>query len=56
MNTRHLDMYRAFITLTDKVWTGYGLGAFRADDAIDMLAITLGEDRAGLAARPAAFT
>ena len=56
VNTRHLDMYRAFITLTDKLWTGYGLGAFRADDAIDMLAITLGEDRAGLAARPAAFT
>ena len=56
VNTRHLDMYRSFITLTDKVWTGYGLGAERADDAIDILAIVLGEDRAGLAKRPAALT
>jgi len=56
VNTRHLDMYRSFITLTDKVWTGYALGAARAHDAIDILAITLGEDRAGLADRPAAIT
>ena len=56
VNTRHLDMYRSFITLTDKVWTGYALGAARAKDAIDIMAIVLGEDRAGLAARPATIT
>ncbi len=56
VDTRHLDMYRAFITLTDKVWTGYGLGAGRADDAIDLAAIVLGTDREGLANRPAMFT
>ena len=54
--TRHLDMYQAFITLTDKVWTGYALGAFRADDGIDMAAIALGTDRAGLLERPAIAT
>ncbi|MDH3690668.1 MAG: trimethylamine methyltransferase family protein [Gammaproteobacteria bacterium] len=56
VETRHLDMYQSFITLTDKAWTGYGLGAFRANDAIDMAAIALGTDRAGLADRPAAIT
>jgi trimethylamine--corrinoid protein Co-methyltransferase len=54
--TRHLDMYKAFITLTDKVWSGYGLGAFRADDGIDMAAIALGTDREGLLERPAVLT
>jgi len=54
--TRHLDMYRAFITLTDKAWTGYALGAFRADDGIDMAAIALGTDRDGLLERPAVLT
>lgn len=54
--SRHLDMYRAFATLTDKLWTGYGLGAFRADDAIDMAAIAMGSDRAGLLERPAMLT
>ena len=54
--TRHLDMYRAFATLTDKLWTGYGLGDFRADDAIDMVAIARGTDRADLLERPGALT
>ncbi|MBT6205868.1 MAG: trimethylamine methyltransferase family protein [Rhodospirillaceae bacterium] len=54
--TRHLDMYQAFITLTDKAWTGYALGAVRADDGIDMAAIALGTDRAGLLERPAILT
>ena len=54
--TRHLDMYRAFATLTDKIWTGYGLGAFRAEDAIEMTAIARGTDRDGLLAEPGALT
>ncbi len=56
VENRHLDMYRAFITLTDKVWTGYGLGTQRANDAIDLAAIVLGTDRGGLAERPGALT
>ncbi|MDH3466726.1 MAG: trimethylamine methyltransferase family protein, partial [Gammaproteobacteria bacterium] len=56
VETRHLDMYRSFIELTDKPWCGYGLGAFRADDAIDMTAIALGTDRDGLRKRPATLT
>jgi trimethylamine--corrinoid protein Co-methyltransferase len=54
--TRHLDMYLAFATLTDKLWTGYGLGAVRAEDAIDMAAIAAVTDRAGLAERPGVLT
>ncbi len=54
--TQHFDMYKAFITLTDKVWTGYGLGAFRADDGINMATIALGTDRADLLERSAVLT
>lgn len=56
VENRHLDMYRSFITLMDKVWMGYGLGTQRANDAIDMAAIALGTDRAGLADKPAVLT
>ena len=41
-NTRHLDMYMAFATLTDKTWTGYALGADRAKDSIEMAAMAAG--------------
>ena len=41
-NTRHLDMYMAFATLTDKTWTGYALGADRAQDSIEMAAMAAG--------------
>ncbi len=54
--TRHLDMYRAFLQLTDKPWSGYGLGAFRANDAIDMAAIALRQTRDDLLKRPAVIT
>ena len=54
--TRHLDMYRAFITLTDKAWSGYALGGFRAEDGIDMAAIAMGVDRDTLCERPALLT
>ena len=54
--TRHLDMYHAFITLSDKPWTGYALGGFRAEDGIDMAAIALGVDRGALIDRPAIIT
>jgi trimethylamine--corrinoid protein Co-methyltransferase len=54
--TRHLDMNQAFITLTDKTWTRYALGAFRTDDGIDMAAIALGANRVRLLERPAITT
>jgi trimethylamine---corrinoid protein Co-methyltransferase len=50
--TRHLDVYRAFITLSDKVWSPSALGRERIDDGIDMMCLAMGIDRAALAATP----
>lgn len=36
-HTRHLDAYRAFITLTEKPWSIYCLGNGRVEDAIEMI-------------------
>ncbi len=40
--TRHLDKYLAAIVHHDKIWMGSMLGAFRARDALEMLAIVHG--------------
>lgn len=55
-DSRHLDFYRAAITLTDKNWQCWALGRYRVDDAIDMLAITLGQSREQLKQNPATLT
>ena len=54
--TRHLDLCLSLIRLLDKNWQGIALGRERASDCIDMAAIALGTDRAGLAAAPALLT
>ncbi len=54
--TRHLDCTYAFITLTDKVWHGSGLGRKRMADAIDMLCIARGKTRDEIAREPGLFT
>ncbi len=54
--TRHLDLCLSLIRLLDKNWQGIALGRERASDCIDMAAIALGTDRAGLAERPALLT
>ena len=54
--TRHLDLYHSLIRLLDKNWQGVALGRDRAADCVDMAAIALGTDRAGLAERPALLT
>jgi len=41
-DTRHLDFYEAVLTLTDKSWQCWGLGAYRVQDAIAMAAIANG--------------
>ncbi len=51
--TRHLDLYLAQIRYTDKNCQAYALGGERTRDAIEMACITLGTDRAALAADPA---
>jgi len=54
--TRHLDCYRAFVTLTDRVWHPYALGRDRAADGIEMACIARGVDRERLAAEPGVVT
>ena len=51
-NTRHLDIYRAQITLLDKNWQTQTLGRARTMDGIEMAAIALGTTAEGLAGRP----
>jgi trimethylamine--corrinoid protein Co-methyltransferase len=50
--TRHLDLYLADITLTDKNWQPWGLGHDRASDAIDMTCLAMGLSREQLAEQP----
>jgi len=50
--TRHLDAYRAFIELTDKVWRGYTLGDARIRDAIEMARIARGISHEALLNEP----
>ena len=54
--TRHLDCYHAFITLTDRAWHPYSLGAMRCVDGIDMLCIARGVTREQLAREPGLIT
>ncbi len=51
-DVRHLDVYLAFITLTDKIWSPSPLGRERIEDGIDMICIAAGVDRAALARNP----
>lgn len=51
-NTRHLDIYRAQITLLDKNWQTQTLGHARTMDGIEMAAIALGTTPEGLTMRP----
>jgi trimethylamine---corrinoid protein Co-methyltransferase len=50
--TRHLDLYRAQITLLDKNWQPQGLGRERSIDALEMGAVALGTTREDLLQRP----
>ncbi len=55
-DSRHLDFYLAAIRYTDKNWQCWALGGYRVEDAIDMLAIALGQTRDQLRANPATLT
>ena len=50
--TRHLDAYRGYIELTDKVWRGYTLGDDRILDAIEMARIARGISHETLLSEP----
>jgi trimethylamine--corrinoid protein Co-methyltransferase len=55
-STRHLDAHCAAITLTDRIWHPYSLGRPRITDAIEMMCIARGIDRARLKAEPSLFS
>lgn len=55
-DSRHLDLYYAEITLTDKNWQPQGLGRDRAIDALEMGALSLGTTRDRLAGGTPLFT
>ena len=54
--TRHLDMYRGFVTLLDKTWQCLGFGAAVVDDAIEVVCLARGVDRDQLAREPSLMT
>jgi len=54
--TRHLDCHMAFITLTDKVWRTYALGAERSRDGIVMNRIARGISEAEMIEKPGLIT
>ena len=43
--SRHLDCLAAFVTLTDRAWHAYSLGAERIDDALSIIGIARGRSR-----------
>lgn len=54
--SRHLDTYYAFITMTDRVWNGRGIGRERIADALKMLCIARGVSREQIAREPGILT
>ena len=56
VETRHLDMYRAFATLLDKTWHCLGFGARPVSDAIEVICLARGVDRDTLLREPSLMT
>ena len=56
VHTRHLDAYLAFITLTEKPWHAYSLGNGKIEDAVEMICIARGIDKAQLLREPSITT
>ena len=54
--SRHLDCLSAFVTLTDRAWHAYSLGAERIEDALEIAAIARGRSRQELKAEPSIVT
>jgi trimethylamine---corrinoid protein Co-methyltransferase len=54
--TRHLDTYYAFITLTDRIWHARAIGRERIEDAVNMLAIARGVEVEQLTREPGLLT
>ena len=54
--SRHLDCLSAFVTLSDRAWHAYSLGAERIEDALEIAAIARGRSREELKAEPSIVT
>ena len=54
--TRHLDAHYGAITLTDRIWHPYSLGRERILDAVEMICIARGIDKAQLKREPSLFS
>jgi trimethylamine--corrinoid protein Co-methyltransferase len=54
--TRHLEAYRAYVTLTDRVWQSSGIGGARVADAVAMNCIARGITPERLAEAPGLLT
>lgn len=54
--TRHLDMHRAQVLYTDRVWGARGIGRDRVKDAIAIAAIARGISREQLLTEPSTYT
>ena len=54
--SRHLDCLAAFVTLTDRAWHAYSLGAERIDDALSIIAIARRKSREELKSEPSIVT
>ncbi|HVJ35866.1 MAG TPA: trimethylamine methyltransferase family protein [Terriglobia bacterium] len=55
-DSRHLDFYQAALTLTDKTWQCWALGGYRVEDALNMIEIAYGMNRATMAEWPVTLT
>ena len=56
VDSRHLDMGHAHITLGDRAWFALGIGRQRIEDALDMVAMARGVDRQALISEPSLYT
>jgi trimethylamine--corrinoid protein Co-methyltransferase len=52
VESRHLDFYWAQLVYTDRPWNARGIGRWRVEDAIEMVAIARGRTREALLAEP----
>ena len=56
VDTRHLDVSMAHITLSDQAWFSSGIGRTRILDALEMVALARGRNREQLLSEPSIYT
>lgn len=56
VESRHLDLYLAQASLTDRAWNARGIGRTRVEDALEMVALARGVSREALVTQPSLTT